>query len=104
MGASELLKTRVATGYCSHHLAAEACPYANVCETCDNFVPAPAFVPALRSQLADIRELQADASGRGWTSETERHGRVIESLEGHLARLENAPDSEGVLDTPPKAG
>ena len=29
---SEFLKTRVAHGYCSRHLAAEACPYANICE------------------------------------------------------------------------
>lgn len=35
----EMLKTRVAHGYCSRHLAAGACPYANICETCDNFVP-----------------------------------------------------------------
>lgn len=102
--ASEFLKTRVATGYCSRHLAAEACPYANVCETCDNFVPAPEFAPALRSQVTDIRELWADATRRGWTSEAERHGRVIESLEAHLAGLENEPDSEVVLDTPPMAG
>ena len=102
--ASEFLKTRVATGYCSRHLAAEACPYANVCETCDNFVPAPEFAPALRSQVTDIRELRADATRRGWTSEAERHGRVIESLEAHLAGLEHEPASEGVLDTPPKAG
>ncbi len=102
--ASEFLKTRVGTGYCSRHLAAEACPYANVCETCDNFVPAPEFVPTLRSQLADIEALRADASRRGWTSEIERHGRVIASLEGHLRRLENEPDSEAVVDTAPKAG
>jgi len=102
--ASEFLKTRLATGYCSRHLAAEACPYANVCETCDNFVPSPEFVPALRSQLADIEELQVDAQRRGWTSEVERHGRVIDSLEAHLRRLENEPESEAVLDTPPMAG
>jgi hypothetical protein len=102
--ASEFLKTRVATGTCSRHLAAETCLYANVCETCDNFVPAPEFTPALRSQLADLRELRADASRRGWESEVERHGRVIESLESHLRRLENDPASEGVLDTPPMAG
>ena len=102
--ASEFLKTRVATGYCSRHLAAEACPYANVCETCDNFVPAPEFASALRSQVTDIRELRADATRRGWTSEAERHGRVIESLEAHLAGLENEPLLEGALDTPPKAG
>src|SRR5947209_14646956 len=31
--ASEFLKTRLTGGYCSRHLAADACPYANVCET-----------------------------------------------------------------------
>jgi len=36
--ASEYLKTRLGTGYCSRHVAAEACRYANVGETCDNFV------------------------------------------------------------------
>lgn len=102
--ASEFLKTRVGTGFCSRHLAAEACPYANVCETCDNFVPAPEFVPALRSQLVDIRDLRADAERRGWTSEVERHGRVIDSLEVHLAGLDTAPDSTVLLDTCPKAG
>lgn len=83
----EMLKTRVAHGYCSRHLAAEACPYANICETCDNFVPTTASIPTLRSQLADIIELRADAERRGWTSEVTRHGRVIESLTGHLERL-----------------
>lgn len=102
--ASEFLKTRLATGHCSRHLAAEACPYANVCETCDNFVATPDAAPALRSQLADIREIQVDASRRGWASEVERHGRVIESLEGHLRRLENEPVLEAVVDTAPKAG
>ena len=94
--ASEFLKTRVATGYCSRHLAAEACPYANVCETCDNFVPTPEFAPALRAQLVDIRELKVDAQRRGWSSEVQRHGRVIESLEGHLQRLENDPASDAI--------
>jgi len=37
-------------------------------------------------------------------SEAERHGRVIASLEDHLRQLENATESEGVLDTPPMAG
>jgi hypothetical protein len=43
--ASEFLKTRIAHGYCSRHLAAGACPYANICQTCDNFVPAPSTCP-----------------------------------------------------------
>ena len=33
---AEMLKTWVAHGYCSRQLAAEACPYANICKQCDN--------------------------------------------------------------------
>jgi hypothetical protein len=88
--ASEFLKARLTGGYCSRHLAAEACPYANICETCDNFVPAPEFAPALRAQLDDIHALKADAEHRGWTSEAARHQRVIDALDGHVRRLDNA--------------
>ena len=63
--AAEMLKTRVAHGYCSRHAAGEACPYANICETCDNYTPAVEFLPALTDQLADIRALKDDADQRG---------------------------------------
>jgi hypothetical protein len=89
--ASEFLKTRVAHGYCSRHLAAGACPYANICETCDNFVPAPEHLPLMRDQLSDIRQLRADAEQRAWTDEIKRHDRVINALEHHCSRFENAP-------------
>ncbi len=92
--ASEFLKTRVATGFCSRHVAAGACSYANICETCDNFVPGPEFGPALRDQLADVTELRTDAERRGWTDEAARHGRVIDALDGHLRRLEEPPSAE----------
>ncbi len=92
--ASEFLKTRLTGGYCSRHLTAEACPYANVCETCDNFVPGHEFVPALRAQLDDVRALKRDAERRGWANEVGRHGRVAGALEDHLRRLENAPSPE----------
>ncbi len=88
---AEMLKTRVAHGYCARELAAEACPYANICETCDNFIPAGEFAPALAAQLADIQALRDDAAARGWTSEAARHERVIQALNGHLQRLENTP-------------
>ena len=88
---SEMLKTRVAHGYCSRDLAAEACPYANICETCSNFTTTPEFVPAITAQLDDIKVLRSDAEQRGWTSETARHTRVISSLEQHLQRLERTP-------------
>ena len=85
---SEMLKTRVAHGYCSRHQAAGACPYANICETCDNFVTGPEFAPALRDQLTDVQRLHADAQSRSWDSEAARHARVADALADHLARLE----------------
>jgi hypothetical protein len=91
---SEMLKTRVAHGYCSRDLVAEACPYANICEQCDNYVAAPEFQPALEAQLADVIELRDDARNRGWDSEVARHQRVIASIDGHLRRLKNQAGSE----------
>jgi hypothetical protein len=88
---SEMLKTRVAHGYCSRDLAADACPYANICETCSNYTTTPEFVPAITAQLADVKALREDADQRGWTSETARHTRVIDSLEQHLHRLQRTP-------------
>jgi hypothetical protein len=85
--ASEMLKTRVAHGYCARHEAQGACPYANICETCDNYTPGPEFTPALVDQLADVRVLETDARTRGWTSEAQRHSTVAAALEGHLTRL-----------------
>ena len=57
-------------------------PYANICETRDNFVPGPEHLPVLHDQLSDLRQLRADA---------ERRGRVISALENHCSRLENTP-------------
>lgn len=89
----EMLKTRLAGGYCSRDLVAEACPYANICEGCDNFVSAPEFVPVLADQLADVTALRDDAQARGWESEVARHNRVIASIENHLRRLTNTSRS-----------
>lgn len=89
---AEMLKTRVAHGYCSRQLAADACPYANICEQCDNYVTAPEFIPQLQDQLADTTALRDDAAERGWHTEVARHSRVIASIQGHLKRL--TPDTE----------
>lgn len=86
---TEMLKTRVAHGYCSPHQAAGPCPYANICETCDNFVTGPEFADAIRVQFTDVQNLQADAIARGWDNEASRHGRVADALAGHLTRLES---------------
>jgi site-specific recombinase XerD len=88
----EMLKTRVAHGYCSRQLAAQACPYANVCEQCDNFVTATEFIPALQAQITDVTALRDDAADRGWNTEVARHARVIASIQGHLDRLTRHAD------------
>lgn len=85
---SEMLKTRVAHGYCSRHESAGACPYANICETCDNFVTGPEFRGALEAQRTDIEALEVDAHDRGWPDEAARHHRVAEALTDHLQRLD----------------
>ena len=91
----EMLKTRIAHGYCSRHLTAEACPYANICEQCDNFVTTPEFLPQLEAQLDDVTALHQDATARGWDSEIARHARVIASLEAHIRRLKKTPIPAG---------
>ncbi|MGV9748237.1 tyrosine-type recombinase/integrase [Rhodococcus zopfii] len=85
---SEMLKTRVAHGYCSRHESAGACPYANICETCDNFVTGPEFRGALEAQRTDIEALEVDAHDRGWPDEAARHHRVADALTDHLQRLD----------------
>jgi site-specific recombinase XerD len=90
---AEMLKTRVAHGYCSRQLAADACPYANICEQCDNYVTAPEFTPQLQAQLADITALRDDAAHRGWHTEVARHSRVIASIQAHLERLQRSAET-----------
>jgi integrase len=92
--AAEMLKTRLAHGYCSREQVAGPCAYANICEQCDNFVPGAEFEPVLRGQLADVVSLRDDAASRGWDAEVARHERVIASVEEHLRRFKREPRSE----------
>ena len=91
--AQEMIKTRVAHGYCALEFVAEACFYANLCESCTNFVTNPEFATALESQLADVQHLCYDAERRGWESEVARHDRVITSMQGHFKRFDSLPQS-----------
>jgi len=84
---SEMIKTRVAHGYCSRHEAAGACSYANICENCANFTTGPEFTAALTDQLEDIQSLSADAERRGWDSEAARHTTTAATLTTHLHQL-----------------
>ena len=92
---SEWLKTRVAHGFCSRHPAAGACPYPNICEQCDNFVPDPDLRDVIAAQLADVIELRTDAAGRGWDDEATRHQHVADSLATHIRHIDRAADTSG---------
>ena len=86
---AEMLKTRLAHGFCARPTAAGPCPYANICEQCDLFAPDPAAAATITAQLDDIQALRADAHTRGWDHEAARHQRVQTSLQQHLDRLRN---------------
>jgi len=83
-----MLKTRVAHGFCSRDPIAGACPYANICEQCDNFVPDPERAGVLAAQRDDVRLLRDDADQRGWTDEAARHQRVADALATHLRHVD----------------
>ena len=88
---SEMLKTRLAHGFCSRDPIAGACGYANICEQCDNFVPDPDRTDVLTEQLADVTALRDDAQQRDWIDEAARHDRVVTTLERHLRRIDRRP-------------
>lgn len=87
---TEMIKTRLANGYCSRHLAQGACAYANICETCDNFTPGTDMTDILAAQLHDQQALVDDAEQRGWTSEHARHDRVATALRQHLHTIQRS--------------
>lgn len=84
---SEMIKTRVAHGYCSRHESAGACSYANICENCANFTTGPEFTDALAEQLDDVQALTADAEQRGWDGEAARHATTAAALTSHLRQV-----------------
>jgi len=101
---AEMLKTRVAHGYCSRNLVAQACPYANVCEQCDNFTTGVEFVPALRSQLADVTALAktpkiAAGTPRSPAMRVSSPASPATSTDSQTATRQAQP-----LDTDPRAG
>lgn len=82
------IKARLAGGFCIRAPAQGACPYANICEHCPNLRTDAGYLPVLAAQRIDAQALAADAEARGWTSEAERHHRLIERLDAHIARAE----------------
>ncbi|GAA1228336.1 tyrosine-type recombinase/integrase [Rhodoglobus aureus] len=75
------IKARMAGGYCLRAPAQKACPYANICEHCPSYRTDDTHTPVLTAQRADAQLLARDAEARGWTSEAERHRKLIDRLD-----------------------
>lgn len=61
---------------------------ADICEHCPNFRTDVTYLPVLAAQRVDAETLAADAEARGWVAEAERHRRLIERLDLHIARAQ----------------
>jgi hypothetical protein len=81
-----LIKTRLAAGYCLRAPAQGSCSYANICEYCPSFHVDASSVAVLCAQRVDTVALVADADERGWSSEADRHRRLISRLDAFIAK------------------
>lgn len=82
------IKARLAGGFCVRAQVQGPCAYANICEHCPNFRTDTGYLPVLSAQRADTETLARDAEARGWISEAERHRRLIERLDAHIAQAQ----------------
>lgn len=82
------LKARMAGGYCLRAPAQEACPYANICEHCPSYRTDNTHLPVLTAQRNDAQILANDAQARGWTSEAERHRKLVIQLDALINEAE----------------
>jgi integrase len=82
------VKARLAGGFCIRAQVQGPCAYANICEHCPNFRTDTGYLPVLAAQRADTETLARDAEARGWTSEAERHRRLIARLDAHISQTQ----------------
>jgi len=80
------IKARMAGGYCLRAPAQEACPYANICEHCPSYRTDDTHTPVLATQRRDAEILVRDAQARGWTSQAERHQKLIARLDALISQ------------------
>jgi len=71
------IKTALSGGHCLRAPAQGPCTYANICEHCPSYHVTAHDIPVLTRQRNNATTLAADATRRGWDSETERHLRLI---------------------------
>jgi site-specific recombinase XerD len=80
------IKSRLAGGHCLRAPAQGACPYANICEHCPNFVTDTASIAVLSAQRIDAAALADDAEQRGWIDEADRHRKLLARLDTLIAQ------------------
>ena len=73
-------------GHCLRAPAQGACPYANICEHCPNFVTDTASIAVLSAQRIDTAALADDAEQRGWIDEAGRHRKLLDRLDTLIAQ------------------
>jgi hypothetical protein len=78
--AAEMLKTRVAHGYCSRDPAADACPYANICETCPNYVTSAKGSATAGARASGTRAPGSPARCSAGQEETKGRGHVCDAV------------------------
>jgi integrase len=81
-----VIKSRLAGGHCLRAPAQGACPYANICEHCPNFVTDTASIAVLSAQHIDTAALADDAEQRGWIDEADRHRKLLDRLDTLIAQ------------------
>ncbi|WP_298347763.1 site-specific integrase [Ferrimicrobium sp.] len=81
-----LIKSRLSGGHCLRALAQEACIYANICEHCTNFRVDETNLAVLVTQRHDTETLASDAMSRGWSTEADRHQRLVHRLDALIAQ------------------
>jgi len=94
---TNFIKTELELGRCLR------LPQEGPCEcdlylSCAKFVTTPAYAPRLRDRLAVEQQLIADAQGRGWDREVDRHRRIVDRIQGLLSELE--PQCPGGVQSP----
>lgn len=82
------IKARLAGGFCLRAPAQGACPYANICEHCPSFRTDAGYLPVLAAQRVDATQLAADADARGWSTEADRHRRLVARLDALISETE----------------
>jgi hypothetical protein len=80
-----VIKSRLAGGHCLRAPAQGACPYANICVHCPNFVTDTASIAVLSAQRIDTAALADDAEQRGWIDEADRHRKLLARLDTLIA-------------------